>query len=433
MEAVVVEMPRSGIRYDSLRRLSSRPPFCGCLPPPPPPPLLPPPPPYSQAAPPSPPPPPYSYVAPPPPPPDPADDDDDDDDDDDEGPVPPGTYDDLRVPAVVGPFRASDSTPPPVAELKGEYLRLTHIFTGRPPHVNAIQWSAVTPATRANHIRALVQLQTYLQPDRLLSASACEMIRTSALARKWQWQTTLRYAATLQGALSALPLYTERAAPVWLRQCPLWQALLTSLRRKTNASRPRVPAPATAALIARIMTALPLHAATLLQLTWASCARLGDMAQLQVQDVEMQPIPAATVRVGETTPTVPARISFLAGKGVLFRGPYSIHIVLPLATAIAVRDLQNLARTRNQLLFPPAVVQSIPPALKSHGLEVRSIRRGALQAMAASGCQETALMEFSGHTSVRTLRRYLNWGAAPGHRATCTTLQRRVPAAVLCY
>jgi hypothetical protein len=49
-------------------------------------------------------------------------------------------------------------------------------------------------------------------------------------------------------------------------------------------------------------------------------------------------------------------------------------------------------------------------------LEQRSLRRGALQTLAcAPGITDELLMEFSGHTRVATLRRYLNWGKAAPH------------------
>ena len=44
-------------------------------------------------------------------------------------------------------------------------------------------------------------------------------------------------------------------------------------------------------------------------------------------------------------------------------------------------------------------------------LSWRSVRRGALQQLAASGCSEAELLTFSRHTNVQQLRRYLSFGA----------------------
>jgi integrase len=47
---------------------------------------------------------------------------------------------------------------------------------------------------------------------------------------------------------------------------------------------------------------------------------------------------------------------------------------------------------------------------KDPALTTRSIRRGALQAMAKNGVDEATLMHFSGHKDRNTLLRYLDWG-----------------------
>ena len=44
-------------------------------------------------------------------------------------------------------------------------------------------------------------------------------------------------------------------------------------------------------------------------------------------------------------------------------------------------------------------------------LELRSVRRGGLQAMAARGEKMETILLFSQHKNIDMLRRYLNWGA----------------------
>ena len=71
-----------------------------------------------------------------------------------------------------------------------------------------------------------------------------------------------------------------------------------------------------------------------------------------------------------------------------------------------------------------AQVSDVLAALRrvSHDLENRSIRRGALQALANAGTPEDVLLLFSGHTNVVTLRRYLGWGSiGTAKRTTMTT------------
>ena len=47
-----------------------------------------------------------------------------------------------------------------------------------------------------------------------------------------------------------------------------------------------------------------------------------------------------------------------------------------------------------------------------HFLELRSLRRGALQLLSTMGTPEEILMIFSGHSSIATLRRYLGYQPA---------------------
>jgi hypothetical protein len=51
-------------------------------------------------------------------------------------------------------------------------------------------------------------------------------------------------------------------------------------------------------------------------------------------------------------------------------------------------------------------------------LNLRAMRRGALQTMALGGTPAEVLMSYSGHTNVATLKRYLDWGRLLGTAAT---------------
>ena len=62
-------------------------------------------------------------------------------------------------------------------------------------------------------------------------------------------------------------------------------------------------------------------------------------------------------------------------------------------------------------------------------LKARSIRRGALIAMAESGVDEETLLLFSCYTSTTMLHRYLGWGA---HMATNRTKGAAAARAALC-
>ena len=57
------------------------------------------------------------------------------------------------------------------------------------------------------------------------------------------------------------------------------------------------------------------------------------------------------------------------------------------------------------------IMLAIREVLQDPKATVRTIRRGALIAMALAGTPTETLMQLSGHTQVRTLRKYLGHGA----------------------
>lgn len=135
-----------------------------------------------------------------------------------------------------------------------------------------------------------------------------------------------------------------------------------------------------------------------LLLGWLTAARLGCIRQLSKQHVRWD---------DKTT-----SVTFHLGKGARARGPYTVH-ALPIPPEFKSR-WEAYVKSRETKLFPRHLTgSSLKNALRTVdvSLEQRSIRRGALQAMAARGVSEETLMHYSGHTQVGTLRRYLNWNA----------------------
>jgi hypothetical protein len=67
-------------------------------------------------------------------------------------------------------------------------------------------------------------------------------------------------------------------------------------------------------------------------------------------------------------------------------------------------------------------------------LELRSIRRGGLQRMAALGVELETIRWFSNHTSVEMLLRYLDWGAVAATRkaAILSAVQGTLASIVNC-
>ena len=102
------------------------------------------------------------------------------------------------------------------------------------------------------------------------------------------------------------------------------------------------------------------------------------------------------------------------GKGVRAnRAMYHIPTHCPPEWRQELQHFLRLPREAHSRLFRPSV-QDSDEALRllrtaNANLDCRSVRRGALQTMAASGASEDDMMVLSGHRSKLTLRRYLDW------------------------
>lgn len=152
--------------------------------------------------------------------------------------------------------------------------------------------------------------------------------------------------------------------------------------------------------------------ATFLALAWACTSRLGCLAQFSVRSI--QQIPA--------TPTTPGAFLFLRGKTVeMGNQPYTLHPCLGQFHGVATKWLKQAhSRPPEQDLFRPDILAAATKALKQQNprLEARSIRRGALQAMADKGVTDEDLLLFSRHKNIEMLHRYLAWGSHGLDRAT---------------
>jgi integrase len=152
-------------------------------------------------------------------------------------------------------------------------------------------------------------------------------------------------------------------------------------------------------------------------MAWAVAGRVGDILRLRTQDAQLAGV----------TLTVTHR----QHKTLVARGPYSVATELS-ATEAEIVGRWRTARQEQGFLFPAPeklgpMVRSALRRVDPH-LEQRSLRRGRLLSMAEAGVPETVLLEYSGHTSTRMLRRYLRWGAALTAVRTATVAAGRQQA-----
>lgn len=288
---------------------------------------------------------------------------------------------------------------PLVAALTGQDFR-TFVAISKEKPLPAKDWCGLAQTTLKEHVRLIRLMASHVEvgknlPDALIGA--VERLREQ---RKWRWSTTLKNAATIQGALAALPLYFEDCPPLLLKEWPPWVKNMSNWAKKTKEEVPTQARPMVREdvdLVIRRFSRSKPHVACAIMLGWLTAARLGCILQLEVKDVIQNASRLA--------------ITFRRGKGVLRRGPYTVD-TKPLPSSWEVLFTQYVKERVGSRLFPTTLQGSdLCMALRTVNpeYEQRSIRRGSLQTMAANGVDEETLMRFSGHTQVGTLRRYLNW------------------------
>ena len=244
----------------------------------------------------------------------------------------------------------------------------------------------------------------------------------------WQPQTFQRRLHNILAALALLPAYSNAAAGVSLKSDPEVSAILKAISLKAAQAQPTRQTAATWESICIAVekeTLVVVKVALLLQ--WILAARVGDILHLTKQDL--------------TLAANNLDVTFSNGKGVRFRkGKYTVHTVIPeryrplLAAHLATLGDKELVVPATTALQLAARLAAMNAALKraNSKLSTRSIRRGALQAMAMGTLDLPpvpldTLMSYAGHTRPETTRRYLDWSRLFGAGAL---LERQAAAAL---
>lgn len=292
----------------------------------------------------------------------------------------------------------------PVTQPTGAYVK--ELLEMKEATVPKVAWEGLKQTTHNEHLRYLKTLRDNMPTTHTSAPLATAIIATIEFLkkdRKWKCSTTLKAAASIQGAMSLLPLYKSGASAITLTKDVVWKQAMKSLQRQCKEEKPTQPIAATAEQIRQITEPLfqegKTATAVALILGWYTASRLGCVIQLEKEDIVCNSDRSLTV-------------TFRRGKGVIARGPYTVH-----TTQLAEQDfhpMKTYLDSRDKVIFTKATTTDrLRTAIKAvfPHLEQRSLRRGALQAMAAAGVDETTLMRYSGHTRLQTLHRYLNWNS----------------------
>lgn len=316
---------------------------------------------------------------------------------------------------VLKNISGSRNPTPAAATITGAQLAC---FLKQPPlaneHRSALINRALVPSTMQEHQRMLTQLFEMPLKFRHLPIPLAipAMLWDKYVDLCWTPTTLFKYMCTVQGALRLLPIYRQNAPSIQLSSDTNWLLALKGARHMAVEHIPNQPKAAT---IHQINTALESasgtfkeHQRALIMLGWLTASRLGCIRQLKGEDITFDPTTKALL------------IKFRRGKGVRAR-QQAYTVTTLIATNSWWDELNKYVDSRKDgFLFPKTMADStITKPLKAAGIEQRSIRRGSLQTMAAiPNVTDETLMNFSGHASVKTLHRYLNFGEKSARIAT---------------
>jgi hypothetical protein len=198
-----------------------------------------------------------------------------------------------------------------------------------------------------------------------------------------------------------------------------WKRTLKDLAVEVAAADVKFPSPATPpdidSILRRERHDPPMTIA--IAITYSFASRLTTTLPIRIPHVKLQP--------HTSRPQTPIAIKFCRGKTIGTTGPYTVHSSLPSWVADRLRVI--LATKRGTHLFSPTdrsrIRKQMCSALRRErsNLEVKSVRRGALQTMAKNRVPIDTIMLFSRHTTRAMCLRYLDFGLQAYEDADKTT------------
>jgi len=276
-------------------------------------------------------------------------------------------------------------------------------------------YKGVAKDTRADHQRMLTLLAEAPAYQRTwpIARAALDALERGRLKYKWGWQTMSTKMGRMEGALSRLALYTQdRLQPVRIRYYPEWKDAVTHISRLTAQYKATGLPSITEEEIEKAIASSPTDdIKALIILSWAFVARCGDMSQVKTDCLHLG-TPKADGSMEVTA-------HFERGKVIGKIDPYSVTTTIPSRWVPFL--LKWAAEKKTDFLFQmSSLVQrkkflgSVRQHLRTirEDLDIRSIRRGAAQAMARNKVPLDQIRYFTRHADVSMLRRYLQFGRA---------------------
>ena len=339
--------------------------------------------------------------------------------------LPPEPHD--QRPTDEWPDATAENCPDQISGQLYADLRLLSYEEAERRSGSMLAWGALTQSVRRNHLNELSKLQQFIKSQQHKSAHLQVYLNLYIAKRrseaKLSWSTVARLVGSLIGAFAALHYYANGGFHLSLVRWPMIRDLLTHATRLVAKHGSREPLAAKPKQVHRAIVKLVNDGqdgeAAALALCWYSAQRPCDVLLLKMDNIK---VTLGERPLGEGFSGDKFVVKFREGKVVGRIEAYHIHMTVPnLFAATAINKwLEKRKRSSEGTLFRftngyrrTKFLTNMRKALKASNtdLELRSLRRGTLQMYNRAGIPEAALLTYSRHTSVPSLRRYLGWEA----------------------
>jgi len=283
----------------------------------------------------------------------------------------------------------------------------------------------LSSGARASHIRLLKAVCRAPQECHPwpVARMVLEVLERERCETPWGWPSMESNSTQMAGAMLRLPIYTKSAIP---------SLRLTDDREWTDATRhirklARLGMRTTLPSIKRDEMKRLVEGATnpafklFIILMWACAGRPGDVIQLRKAGVTLGST-SSPPRIGERTQM---SVFFERGKVIGKIDPYTIHTAIPEAWAVWMKDYLNTVKTEFLFQIPDPKDRQ---RFQAHALvyvrtvvpecDLRAFRRGSAQDMAERKVPLATILQFTRHTDLPMLRRYLRFGRTLSEEST---------------
>ena len=291
-------------------------------------------------------------------------------------------------------FSSEGAFPPPHHYRLRDVVGLEVVEQRAIPHLAK---GALAASTINAHRQVLKGFQTIAEDlwELPLDTGLIEWYTRCALHRRWKGSTLETKMGATAGALRLLPLYAQGRSPIIMGQSILWAQAARAAHKRALHQVKRKAVPAAWDVVEKLAQDFRGEAGLLIMASYCSCARVGDACRLRREDVTLDGGGGALV-------------TFRRAKTTMKRGAYAVPMPLPQSVMTPV--LVEFIRNARGYIFSKDAYKNARVILRTVGLTLHSIRRGAIQRLALGGLAPTEIIKFSGHSSVEALISYLDDG-----------------------